>query len=117
MISELIESVHCTAVSDSDSLLFVTTDQRSLIIYRRHHDDPWREVIRTKSPNPDIYYTSMLCLPLIHDPEEAKSLPSTLLLFLAATDNRIYLHELSLDNSSLSLVSQLTVGVLASSKR
>ncbi|OAO16138.1 elongator complex protein 2 [Blastocystis sp. ATCC 50177/Nand II] len=107
-ILELIECVHCTAVSDSDCLLFVTTDQRSLIIYRRSHYEPWREVLRTKSPNPDIYYTSMLCLPLIRDPEEAKSLPSTLLLFLAATDNRIYLHELSLEKSSLRPVCQLT---------
>lgn len=101
-------------MSDSDYLLFVTTDQRSLIIYRRSHYEPWREVLRTKSPNPDIYYTSMLCLPLIRDPEEAKSLPSTQLLFLAATDNRIYLHELSLEKSSLRPVCQLTVGAVSS---
>ena len=69
--------------------------------------------MRTKSPNPDIYYTSMLCLPLIRGPEEAKSLPSTLLLFLAGTDNRIYLHELSLEKPSLRPVCQLTVHATA----
>ena len=98
--------MHCSAISDSDCLLFVTTDKRSIIVFQRSTSASWREVIRATSPNPDIYYTSILCLPLLNLPT-----PS-LLLFLAATDNHVYVSEISLHTSALLPLCQLTVGSL-----
>lgn len=56
------------------------------------------------SPNEDIYYTSMCCLPL--QPSQSEQ---DVLVFLAGTDNRLYLYSLSVSDHSLNAVGSLTV--------
>ena len=61
------------------------------------------------SPNEDIYYTSMCCLPL-----QPTSNQQDILVFLAGTDNRLYLYNLNVSDHSLTMIGSLTVILLLS---
>lgn len=93
--------MYCGAVSDSESILLVSTDKRSLIGFSRTDDSAeWKEFCRTTSPNEDIYYTAISCIPLTSE---------DVLLFLGGTDNSLYFSHLSLVDHSIRPLGSLTV--------
>lgn len=93
--------MYCGAVSNSESILLVSTDKRSLIGFSRTGDfAEWKEFCRTTSPNEDIYYTAISCIPLTSE---------DVLLFLGGTDNSLYFSHLSLVDHSIRPLGSLTV--------
>lgn len=110
IINNEIESVSCFAISDTESLLFVTTDQRTLsIFYRSSYQEVWSLLLQTTSPHPDIYYTAVGCLPLITSQASASTPSTSVLVFLCGTDHHIEVNELSIPSKSLQKLCTLTV--------
>ena len=100
-----LECVYCGSLSDHESILLVSTEKRSLYCYyRSHYGDEWKEIFHMLSPNEDIYYTSMHCLPL-----QPASNQQDVLVFLAGTDNRLYLYNLNVSDHSLTMIVSFTV--------
>ena len=100
------ENVCCRSLDDNGSLVVLTTDKRSLYFFHRASPtEAWRQVYTCTSPSPDIYYTAMEILPIL------SSTPLTL-VFLAGTDNQVYVCSFDIDDHSLTPLCELSVGVL-----
>ena len=100
------ENVCCRSLDDNGSLVVLTTDKRSLYFFHRTSPtEAWRQVYTCTSPSPDIYYTAMEILPI-------SSPASSTLIFLAGTDNQVYVYSFDVDDCSLAPLCELSVGVL-----
>ena len=100
----------CSAVSDKESLLLLTTDKRELFVYYRSAvESDWQLLVQTTSPHPDIYYTSLGCLSLVGSMDAASQEASSVLLFLCGTDYHISVMNLSIPSKTVTKLFNLTV--------
>ena len=100
----------CSAVSDKESLLLLTTDNRELYVYYRSAvESDWQLLVQTTSPHPDIYYTSLGCLSLVESMDTASKEASSVLLFLCGTDYHISVMNLSIPSKTVTKLFNLTV--------